>query len=150
MTKKQITELIEVLNSINSKLDILIAQSAKDTKKHVEVTESDELKTRGLINGLLHICTHPEYDDKQYCQALKQIKELDFPISAKQTAWILAYTFRHPDASESIVSFIEAELKKSGDKEKYVNTIAFELRKHYATERNGEFIEGIIKRIKEI
>lgn len=153
MTKNELEEMKELLDqvkAINSKLDVLIANiDGKQVKKQT-TNDSDELKTRGLINGLIHICTHPNYDDKQYCSALKQLRDLDFALSPKQIAWILAYTFRHPDTGDSIVAFIEAEFKKTNDKDKYVNTIAFELRKNYATEHNGQFIEGIVKRIKEM
>ena len=153
MTKKeleQVKELIDSVKSINEKLDSIVTKLDSKPAKNQTYTESDELKDRGIVNGLLHICTHPNYDNKQYCGALKQLRDLDFALSPKQTAWILAYTFRHPEAGESIIAFLEAEFKKTNDKDKYVNTIAFELRKHYATEHNGEFIEGIVKRIKEM
>lgn len=142
-----IKELVDQVKAINSKLDEL--STSKNTKSTKKQSFNDSEETN-IINEALHICTHPNFDDKQYCGALKQIKDLDFALSPKQTAWILAYTYRHPNCGDSIVAFIEAELKKTNDKDKYVNTIAFELRKHYATENNGEFIEGIIKRIKEM
>ena len=153
MTKKElelVKELVDQVTAINNKLDSIIAKLDSKPAKKQTSTESDELNTRGIVNELIHICTHPNYDNKQYCGALKQLRDLDFALSPKQTAWILAYTFRHPEAGESIIAFLEAEFKKTNDKDKYVSTIAFELRKNYATERNGEFIEGIVKRIKEM
>lgn len=143
--KELIKELVDQVKAINNKLDELVAnKNTKSTKKQTSSNENNN------VNELMHICTHPNFDDKQYCDALKQLRDLDFALSPKQVSWILAYTFRHPEAGDSIVAFLEAEFKKTNDKDKYVDTIAFELRKHYATENNGEFIEGIIKRIKEM
>lgn len=65
MTEEQAKEIIDQLRSINSKLDALIGNK--------ERTDSQELKDRGLVNGLLHICTQSGFDDKQYCGALKQL-----------------------------------------------------------------------------
>lgn len=138
---KQLTEIVEQLKAINNKLDALIGK---------EKTDSQELKDRSIVNGLLHICTHKEYTDEQYCNALKQLKDLDFALSPKQMAWILCYTLRHATCGDSIRSFIQSEIDRVEDKNKFVDTICFELRKNYSNEKNAEYLEGVVGHLKKL
>lgn len=134
----------EQFEQLTSKLDQLInLLQPKKAGKKVDTNQNG-------INALLHTCTHPEYDDKQYCEALYKISKLDFSISPKQFSWIMAYTFRHPNCGDSIQAFITNILKKVQDKKQYIDTVSFELRKHYTTQSNGEFIEGIIAHLKKM
>ena len=117
MTQKELEtlkQIVEKLQSINSKLDEFIQKmDSIPTKKNKPQTESDELKSRGLVNGLLHICTQPGFEDKQYCDALHQLKELNFPLSAKQIAWIMFYgLMRHSLEGEATDQFFSNQISR--------------------------------------
>lgn len=139
--EKQLTEIVEHLKAINNKLDTLIGK---------ERTDSQELKDRGIVNGLLHICTHNEFTDKQYTDALRQLNELPFGLSTKQLAWVLMYTPRHPECGEDIEHFIQKQYSKQKDKAQYIEQIASVLRSKYTNDNNADFIEKMIVRLKEI
>lgn len=146
MTEQEKTELmkiVEQLKAINDKLDTLIG----NTKP---LTDSDELKNRSLVNGLLHICTQKEFNDKQYTDALRQLCELPFGLSAKQLAWVLMYTPRHPECGEDIEHFIQRQFNKQKDKTQYIEQIASVLKSKYTNDNNADFIEKMIVRLKEI
>lgn len=146
MTKEQFDELKEMVKqvqSINSKLDSIINQM--DNK-----SDSQELKERGIINGLLHICTHKEYSDKEYCDALRQLSQLPFGLSSKQLAWILVYCGRHHQSGEQIELFIRKQFEKAKDKNEYIQQVASVLRGKYKNEGNDQYIEKLIQRIQEI
>lgn len=142
MNEQQFEQIIQKLDQI---IDLL-----QPKPKNKPQTESDELKNRGLVNGLMEICTHPGYDDKQYCNALKQLKDLDFALSPKQMAWILCYTLRHATCGDSISSFIQSELQRVEDKKKFVDTICYELRKNYSNQKNAEYLEGVVEHLKKL
>lgn len=138
---KQLTEIVKQLNSINNKLDTLIGK---------ERTDSQELKDRGIVNGLLHICTHKEFTDKQYTDALRQLNELPFGLSTKQIAWILVYCNAHPQCGEQIEIFIKRQIEKSKDYNEYKKGIAEVLRSKYKNDNNDQYIERLIQRIQEL
>lgn len=142
MTTKQADQII-------AKLDQIINLLQPKTKNRPQ-TNSEQLKNKGLVNSLMEICTHPGYDDKQYCSALKQLKDLDFALSPKQMAWILCYTLRHATCGDSISSFIQSEIDRVEDKKKFVDTICFELRKNYSNEKNAEYLEGVVEHLKKL
>lgn len=138
---KQLMEIVEHLKAINNKLDAIIGK---------ERTDSQELKDRGIVNGLLHICTHKEFTDKQYIDALRQLSELPFGLSTKQVAWILVYCNAHPDCGEQIELFIKRQFGKAKDKNEYKKGIAEVLRSKYKNDNNDQYIEKLIQRIQEI
>ena len=142
MTTKQADQIIAKLDQI---IDLL-----QPKPKNRPQTDSEQLKNRGLVNGLMEICTHPGYDDKQYCDALHQLKQLDFALSPKQMAWILCYTLRHATCGDSIRSFIQSEIDRVEDKKKFVDTICFELRKNYSNQKNAEYLEGVVGHLKKL
>ena len=111
---EQLKQIVEKLQAINSKLDEIIQKmDSIPTKKNKPQTESDELKGRGLVNGLLHICTQAGFDDKQYCNALHQLKELEFPLSSKQVTWILFYgLMRHSTEGEATDQFLTNQISR--------------------------------------
>lgn len=136
MTKKELEaleQIVETLQAINSKLDEFIQKmDSIPTKKNKPQTESDELKSRGLVNGLLHICTQPGFEDKQYCDALHQLKELGFPLSAKQIAWIMFYgLMRHSLEGEATDQFFSNQISRRNKGER------------------NDFIEQVRKLVKE-
>lgn len=139
--KTELMEIVEQLKAINNKLDSIIGK---------DKTDSQELKNRGILNGLLHICTQPNFDDKQYTDALRQISELPFGLSAKQISWVLMYTPRHPECGEVIQKFIIRQFEKQKDTTEYIDSIAEILRTKYANDNNNGFIEKMIARLKEI
>ena len=138
---KQLLEIVEHLKAINNKLDAIIGK---------EKTDSQELKDRGIVNGLLHICTHKEFTDKQYTDALRQLSELPFGLSTKQIAWILVYCNSHPQCGEQIELFIKRQFEKAKDKNEYKKGIAEVLRSKYKNDNNDQYIEKLIQRIQEI
>ena len=141
---EQLKEMVQQVKSINNKLDNII--NNLDGNR----TDSQELKERSIVNGLLHICTHKEFDDKQYTDALRQLGELPFGLSAKQLAWCLVYTPRHPDCGEEIEGFIYKQFGKQKDKTQYVDQIAEVLKTKYTNDNNADFIHKLIARIKEM
>lgn len=142
--KTELKEVVEQLKAINSNMLSII--SRLDGNR----TDSQELKERGVLNGLLYICTHKEYDDKQYTDALKQISDLPFGLSAKQMAWVLIYTPRHHDCGEQIELFIRRQFEKQHNKNEYINQIASVLRSKYSNDNNADFIEKMIARLNEM
>ena len=140
--KNELMECVKQLKAINSKLDTLIG--------HTERTDSQELKERSIVNGLLHICTHKEFTDKQYTDALRQLCELPFGLSTKQLAWILVYCNAHPECGEQIELFIKKQFEKAKDKNEYINGVAEVLRSKYKNDNNDQYIEKLIQRIQEI
>ena len=147
MTQEELNELKEMVKqvrSINNKLDSIIGHLDGNR------TDSQELKDRGIVNGLLHICTHKEFDDKQYCDALLQLSEMPFGLSTKQVAWILVYCKYHPECGENIELFIKRQFEKAKDKNEYIDGIAEVLRMKYKNEGNDQYIEKLIQRIQEI
>lgn len=139
----ELKEMVKQVQSINSKLDSIINQM--DSK-----SDSQELRDRGILNGLLHICTHKEFSDKEYCDALRQLSQLPFGLSSKQMAWILVYCNRHPQCGEQIELFIKRQFEKSKDKNEYIKQIASVLRSKYSNDNNYDFIEKLIARISQI
>lgn len=139
MTTEQFEQIIYKLDQI---ISLLQPKTSKPNKKQ----KADQSE----INNLMHICTHPGYDDKQYCDALHQLKQLDFALSPKQMAWILCYTLRHATCGDSISSFIQSELDRVEDKKKFVDTICFELRKNYSNQKNAEYLEGVVEHLKKL
>lgn len=143
MTDQELKELVKQVKAINNKLEFII--NKLDGKK-----EPNELRDRGIVNGLLHICTQPNYTDKQYTDALKQIGELPFGLSPKQISWCLVYCNRHPNCGEEIQLFIKRQFEKAKDKNEYINQIASVLRSKYSNDNNADYIEKLIQRIQEI
>lgn len=141
---EQLKEIVDQVKSINNRLDSII--NRLDGNR----TDSQELKDRGIVNGLLHICTHKEFTDKQYTDALLQLCELPFGLSTKQVAWILVYCKYHPECGENIELFIKRQFEKAKDKNEYINGVAEVLRMKYKNEGNDQYIEKLIQRIKEI
>ena len=144
MTEREITELKKIadyLKTINDKLDTILSNRKKPT-------ENDDKKNH--LNDLFQICTQPNYTDKQYINALRQLGELPFGLSAKQIVWVLAYCRRHPECGEDIEYFIKKQFKKQSDKEKYVEQIASIFRSKYLNDNNVDFIEKMILKLEEI
>ena len=139
----ELKEMVKQVQSINSKLDSIINQM--DNK-----SDSQELKERGIINGLLYICTHKEYSDKEYCDALRQLSQLSFGLSSKQMAWILVYCNRHPQCGEQIELFIKKQFEKAKDKNEYIQQLSKVLRQKYSNDNNYDYIEKLIARIGQI
>lgn len=130
MTQKELNaleQIVEKLQAINSKLDEFIQKlDSIPTKKNKPQTESGELKSRGLVNGLLQICTQPGYDDKQYCNALHQLKELEFPLSSKQVTWIIFYgLMRHSIEGEATDQFFTNQISRrnKGERNDFVEQV---------------------------
>lgn len=147
MTQKefeQLKEIVDQVKSINNRLDSII--NRLDGNKG----DSQELKERSIVNGLLHICTHKEFTDKQYTDALRQLCELPFGLSTKQLAWILVYCNAHPECGEQIELFIKRQFEKAKDKNEYINGVAEVLRSKYKNDNNDQYIEKLIQRIQEI
>lgn len=140
---EELKEMLKQVRSINSKLDSIIGRL--DGK-----SDSQELKERSIVNGLLHICTHKQFTDKQYCDALLQLNDLPFGLSTKQVAWILVYCKYHPECGENIELFIKKQFDKAKEKSEYINGIAEVLRMKYKNEGNDQYIEKLIQRIQEI
>ena len=140
--KNELMECVKQLKAINSKLDKILG--------HTERTDSQELKDRGIVNGLLHICTQPNFTDKQYTDALRQLCELPFGLSTKQISWVLVYCNRHPQCGEDIELFIKRQFEKAKEKNEYINGIAEVLRSKYKNDNNDQYIEKLIQRIQEI
>ena len=152
MTQKELKaleQIVEKLQAINSKLDEFIQRLDSSNKKNKPQTESGELKSRGLVNGLLQICTQPGYDDKQYCNALHQLKELEFPLSSKQIAWILCYSFRHKECGDTIQAYILSTLNKVQNKKKLLESISSELTTHYTNQKNQEYIKVLVNWLED-
>lgn len=139
MTTEQFEQIMQKLDQI---INLLQPKTGKPNKKQ-KVDQSG-------INNLMHICTHPGYEAKEYCDALKQLRELDFALSAKQMAWILCYTLRHLDCGDSISAFVQTELSKVEDRKKFVDSICFELRKNYSNQKNAEYLEGVVEHLKKL
>lgn len=130
MTKKELETLLQIatrLETVNSKLDDFIQKlDSFSTQKNKPQTESDELKSRGVVNGLLHICTQSGFDDKQYTDALHQLKELAFPLSAKQVTWIIFYgLMRHSNEGEATDQFFSNQIsrRKKGERNDFVEQV---------------------------
>ena len=139
MNEEQFKILQDKLNTI---INLLGDQNTR--------SQSSELKERGILNGLLHICTHNEFSDKEYCDALRQLSQFPFGLSSKQMAWILVYCNRHPQCGEQIQLFIKRQFEKAKDKSEYIKQIASVLRSKYSNDNNYDFIEKLIARISQI
>ena len=87
--------------------------------------------------------------DNEYIDALKQLKKRPYKLSAKQFAWIVAFTRFHVECGQQIISFFKSQLKRE-KRDRFVETVAAMLRKNYMNEYNQDFIEGAIKTIKEL
>lgn len=137
MTKKeleQVKELIDQVKSINEKLDSIATKLDSKPSKKQTYTESDELRDRGIVNGLMHICTHPNFDDKQYCGALKQLRDLDFVLSPKQIAWILFYgLMRHNEQGESTDQFFSDQINRrvKSERDNFVDEVRILIKQNY-------------------
>ena len=138
MTKKELELLEQIVTNFettNTKLDQLIQKlDSVGTKKNRPQTESDELKSRGLVNGLLHICTQPGFQDKEYCDALHQLKELNFPLSAKQVAWIIFYGLkRHSLEGQSTDQFFSDQISRrnKGERNDFVEQVRRLVKENY-------------------
>ena len=136
-------DLVKQIKRINNKLDSILDRM--DGKK--ETTQS---KDRSITNQLLYICTQKQYSDEQYTNALVQLNQLPFSLSAKQMSWILFNTPKHPDCGEDIEAFIKKQFSKQKNIVEYKEQIGTELRTKYANDNNSGFVEKLIERIAEI
>lgn len=126
MTTNQADQIIQ-------KLDQIINLLQPKTKNRPQ-TNSEQLKNKGLVNSLMEICTHPGYDDKQYCSALKQLKDLDFALSPKQMAWIMFYgLLRHSTEGEATDQFLSNQISRrnKGNRNDYVEEIRKLIQQNY-------------------
>ena len=132
---KQLLGIVDVLKSINNKLDKIIGKSNED---------------QSPLNKLLRKVTSKETSDKQYGEALVDLNKLPFALSAKQFAWIIFNTPKHYQMGEAIQNFIKRQFEKHQDITEYIDSIAEVLRKQYSNDNNADFIEKMICRLKQI
>ena len=81
--------------------------------------------------------------DDQYVVALRELKNLPFKLSAKQFAWILAFTRYHQECDQDIISFVKSQLKRDNMNE-FIDQVAATLRKSYTNDYNQDFIQKVI------
>lgn len=123
MTIEQADQIIQKLDQI---INLLQPKTSKPNKKQ-KVDQSG-------INNLMHICTHPGYEAKEYCDALKQLRELDFALSAKQMAWIMFYgLLRHSTEGEATDQFLSNQISRrnKNNRNDYVEEIRKLIQQNY-------------------
>ena len=130
----QLKEILDQLKNINNKLDKMLGNKEEESPANI----------------LLRKATSKDTTEKQYCETLVELNKLPFKLSAKQFAWVVFNTPKHPQMGEAIQSFIKKQFDKHKQKSEYINQVAEVLRNKYANDNNSGFIEKMIVRLKQI
>ena len=130
----QLKEILDQLKNINNKLDKMLGKNEEQSP----------------LNILLRKVTSKETTDKQYCEALVELNKLPFALSAKQFAWVVFNTPKHPQVGEAIQNFIKKQFDRQKERNEYKNQVASVLRTKYQKQNNTQFIAKLIARLYQI